>query len=382
MRMTAICDVSKSSKIVPVAMIKRYPYLERQIIRFRELMAKLKYRAPALELDYQTAIYQPLPQTFNGRLRAYLFLVSMGLLCLAVGGGIAWSGLNEAGLRLVSTLFFGLWSFGIGGLLLYLSFYFTWRLTLLPDKIVVQFPFHKRQFTLSDLQFVRLVTTTSSRSPKPNLTLALTLANGRSLRITQQEMPVPLMHLMEMLVHHYRLSLTYEKEPISVHHTQFGAGSRRPFTDYLNGQSQIEVQSIEDVCRWLQECEYVRDSVLFNQRDVWQHPGDFETLKKGDCEDHALWAWRKLTELNIPAEFVVGRAQWNNGSIDAQQSAHAWVAYEENGRIYILETTHKKRLIYPLAEIATRYHPWYSVDEQNRTYRFVPVAGQVEKRET
>jgi predicted transglutaminase-like cysteine proteinase len=255
---------------------------------------------------------------------------------------------------------------------LYLSFYFTWRLTLLPDKIVVRFPFHERQFTLDELLATRLVTITSNRSPEPTLVLVLSLVNGRSLRISQQEMPIPLMQLLEMLVYHYQLPLTYEKEPIAVLHTQFGAGSRRPFADYLNGESHVTVQSIEDICRWLQQCEYVRDAELFNQRDVWQHPGEFEALKKGDCEDHALWAWRKLKELNIPAEFVVGRAQWSeNGS----GGAHAWVSYRENGRTYILETTHKKRhLIYPLEAVQERYHPWYSVDETSQTYRFLPVA--------
>jgi hypothetical protein len=218
------------------------------------------------------------------------------------------------------------------------------------------------------------MTITNNRSPEPSLVLVLTLANGRSLRISQQEMSVPLMQLLELLVYHYRLPLNYEREPTTIHHTQFGAGSRRPFTDYLNGESHVTVQSVEDICRWLQQCEYVRDAELFNQRDVWQHPGEFEALKKGDCEDHALWAWRKLKELNVPAEFVVGRAQWSENE---NGGAHAWVAYRENGRAYILETTHKKQsLIYPLEAIQERYHPWYSIDEQNETYRFVPVAGR------
>lgn len=320
---------------------------------------------------------QPLPQVVNGRLRAFLFSLGISLLCLIVGGGIIWSSLNETGFRFGSMLFFGLWPLIISGLFLYLSFFFTWRLTLLPDKIVVRFPFHERQFTLDELLSARLVTIANNRSPEPTLVLVLSLANGRSLRIGQQEMPIPLMQLLEMLVYHYRLPLTYEKEPTKVHHTQFGAGSRRPFADYLNGESRVTVQSIEDICRWLQQCEYVRDSVLFNQRDVWQHPGEFELLRKGDCEDHALWAWRKLKELNIPAEFVVGQTQWSDNGNGMRQGIHAWVSYRENGRTYILETTHKQRtLIYPLEAIQERYHPWYSVDQKSKTYRFVPKAGK------
>src|SRR5690348_3236184 len=51
--------------------------------------------------------------------------------------------------------------------------------------------------------------------------------------------------------------------------------------------------------RMAADCEYVRDPV--HERDFWQHPKTFEQLRKGDCEDHALWAWRKLTELGISA---------------------------------------------------------------------------------
>jgi hypothetical protein len=370
----AIQSVRRGQIALVIKTESRSIFVERHIDAVFDLMAELQYRAPELRVDRQALIRQPLPQTVNGRLQAFLFSISISLLCLFVGGGIIWSGLDETGFRFGSMLFFGLWPLIVSGLFLYLSFYFTWRLTLLPDKIVVRFPFHERRFTLDELLSARLMTITNNRSPEPSLVLVLTLANGRSLRISQQEMSVPLMQLLELLVYHYRLPLNYEREPTTIHHTQFGAGSRRPFTDYLNGESHVTVQSVEDICRWLQQCEYVRDAELFNQRDVWQHPGEFEALKKGDCEDHALWAWRKLKELNVPAEFVVGRAQWSENE---NGGAHAWVAYRENDRTYILETTHKKRsLIYPLEAIQERYHPWYSIDEQNETYRFVPVAGR------
>ena len=323
---------------------------------------------------------QPLPQTVNGRFQAFLFALGISSLCLFVGGGIIWSALEETGFRFALMLFFGLWPVAVGGLFLYISFYFTWRLTLLPDKLVVRFPFHQRQFAVSDLLAARLVTVPNNRSPEPSVTLTLTMANGRSLRLTQQEMPLPLPQLLEMLVYHYQLPLTYEKMPTKVHHTEFGAGSRRPFTHYLHGESRVQVQSVAEICRWLQQCKYVRDTELFNQRDVWQHPGEFETLQKGDCEDHALWAWRKLNELNIPAEFVVGRTEWGENIDGAQSGAHAWIAYRENGRTFILESTHKKQLVYPLDTIQERYQPWYSVDTDMKTYRYVPVAGVLSEK--
>ena len=321
-------------------------------------------------------VRQPLPLSFNGRFQAFLFVVGISLICLLVGGGIIWSAQNETGFRFASMIFFGLWPLAVGVLFFYLSFYFTWRLTLLPDQIVVRHTFHQRAFAAEALQGVRLLNVTSSRSPQPLPVIELKLGNGRSLRINQNELSIPLSQLVDLMIYHYQLPISYEREAARIHHTQFGSGSRRPFTHYLNGESHVQVQSVEDICRWLQQCEYVRDLDLFNQQDVWQHPGEFEALRKGDCEDHALWAWRKLKELDIPAEFVVGRTDWGNEAVPA--GAHAWVTYVENGRSYILETTHKQRSpIYPVDEIPVRYTPWFSVDGAMQTYRYLPVAMRV-----
>ena len=87
----------------------------------------------------------------------------------------------------------------------------------------------------------------------------------------------------------------------------FGPGSQRPFAEYFEGESSVRVGSIDGIVAWLQTCEYVTDLELFHKRDVWLHPGAFERLKRGDCEDFALWAWRKLAEIGIDAEFCVGR---------------------------------------------------------------------------
>ena len=319
---------------------------------------------------------QPLPQSFNGRIQGFLFVIGISLLCLLTGGAVIWSGQEESGLRLATMVFVSLWPLVVGLLFLYLSVIFTWRLTLWPDKIVLRHTFHQRAFAAADLLGVRLLTVTSNRSPEPLLVLELLLSHGRSSRINQNELNVPLPELVDLMVHHYQLPLTYEREAARVHPTQFGAGSRRPFADYLNGESRVTVQSVADICHWLQQCEYVRDADLFNQKDVWQHPGEFEARQKGDCEDHALWAWRKLKELNISAEFVVGRLEWGDEAIGA--GAHAWVTYVENGRAYILESTYKQRpLVYPLDELPGRYTPWFSVDGTMQTYRYLPVAARL-----
>jgi hypothetical protein len=374
----AIQAVRRGQVALTIKTESRTIFLERHLDDVFDLMGELKYRAPALRVDRQALIRQPLPQTVNGRLQAFLFGVSISLLCLFVGGGIIWSSLNETGFQFALMLLFGLWPLFVSGIFFYLSFYFTWRLTLLPDKIVVRFPFARREIAVADLLTVRLLTIPNRRSPEPTLVLLLHVTNGRPLRITQQELPIPLPQLLEMLAYHYQLPLSYEKEAAQVHHTEFGAGSRRPFSHYLNGESRVQVRSVDDICRWLQTCEYVSDSDQFNQRDHWQHPGEFEAIRKGDCEDHALWAWRKLKEINIPAEFIVGRAEWGESST----GAHAWVSYRENGRTFILETTHKKQIVYPVESIQTRYHPWFSVDEASQTYRFVPIASRANNGES
>ena len=112
-------------------------------------------------------VRQPLPLSFNGRFQAFLFVVGISLICLLVGGGIIWSAQNETGFRFASMIFFGLWPLAVGVLFFYLSFYFTWRLTLLPDQIVVRHTFHQRAFAAEALQGVRLLNVTSSRSPQP-----------------------------------------------------------------------------------------------------------------------------------------------------------------------------------------------------------------------
>src|SRR5262245_3087664 len=101
----------------------------------------------------------------------------------------------------------------------------------------------------------------------------------------------------------------WERVSIAVPPGVFGPGSNHPFAEYFDGASGVPVRSIDDIVVWLQTCEYVTDQELFQERDVWQHPAEFEKVRRGDCEDFALWAWRKLAELGIDAELVVGRVR-------------------------------------------------------------------------
>lgn len=141
----------------------------------------------------------------------------------------------------------------------------------------------------------------------------------------------------------------------------FGAGSHRAFAEYFQGTSRVLVRSLSEICAWLAGCECLPDHALFFQDDFWQHPLTFEQIRKGDCEDHALWAWRKLAEIGIPARFAAGR--WRG-------IAHAWVVLEDGAGPRLLETTAKAEpLIRDLAgPVRTEYCPALSVDHTFRTF--------------
>jgi len=147
----------------------------------------------------------------------------------------------------------------------------------------------------------------------------------------------------------------------------FSSGSVRSFAWYLEGESVVSMASVKDICKWLRKCKYKRDPELFDQSDLWQHPTAFEESRKGDCEDHALWAWRKLIELGIDASLVCGRLfRPKKGTVER----HAWVVFSQDGQDYLLETTRKKKkkMLRPLEEVRDRYRPEFSVDRHLKTH--------------
>jgi hypothetical protein len=151
----------------------------------------------------------------------------------------------------------------------------------------------------------------------------------------------------------------------------FGPGSRQPFAEYFAGASCVSVQSIDDIVVWLQTCEYVTDIEQFQERDVWQHPGTFETRRRGDCEDFALWAWRKLAEIGVDAEFCVGRVICDQRPEIVRQ--HAWVVYHSSGTAFLFEPAAqtRSRMIRPLADAMDEYVPHFAVNHRFDTHAFV-----------
>src|SRR5436190_21039343 len=149
----------------------------------------------------------------------------------------------------------------------------------------------------------------------------------------------------------------WERVPMAVPASAFGPSSHQPFAAYFEGTSCVSVACVDDIVGWLQSCEYVSDLDQFQQRDLWQHPTTFETLRRGDCEDFALWAWRKLAEVGIDAEFCVGRVLVDDRpELDRQ---HAWVVYRLNGTEYLFEPAARTRtrMIRPLADAMGDYVP-------------------------
>jgi hypothetical protein len=161
--------------------------------------------------------------------------------------------------------------------------------------------------------------------------------------------------------------------PVTVPYRHFGNGSQRPFQWYFERESTVVVKKYRDVLKWLARCKYKKDVDLFGRKDVWQHPVAFEELRKGDCEDHALWAWRKLVEIGLEAQLVSGK--WKDPSFRASKpSGHVWVLFKKQGKKswHILEATQKstKQMLLTTESAEKIYFPELSVDGNFQTYRF------------
>jgi len=151
----------------------------------------------------------------------------------------------------------------------------------------------------------------------------------------------------------------------------FGPGSHRPFAEYFRGKTSVRVESIDDIVSWLQSCDYVTDLELFQRRDVWQHPRAFERRRRGDCEDFALWAWRKLAEVGIDAEFCVGRLIAADDRPEMNRQ-HAWVVYRLEDIEFLFEPAARirSRMIRPLADVVDEYVPHFAVNHRFDTRAF------------
>ena len=145
------------------------------------------------------------------------------------------------------------------------------------------------------------------------------------------------------------------------------AAGRRPpkslavtFEDYLKAALR-PVTRWEEVQDFLRLCLYAKDSEVHGRQEVWIHPEDFERIRAGDCEDHALWAWVQFVRIGWDARFTAGLLEGGG---------HGWITVFRDDEILLCESTAKKRAPFLFAPGSgrTRYEPLWSVDGSCRFF--------------
>ena len=152
-----------------------------------------------------------------------------------------------------------------------------------------------------------------------------------------------------------------------MHLRHYGPGVQHDFPGYLEGPSSVRVRTIADIQTWLLGCTYLSDDRQFG-RDHWQHASEFERRRQGDCDDFALWAWRKLVELGYDATLVAGCSVPRRRPL----SRHAVVTFRDSTGEWLLEATATKRqaMLRPFAEARASFRPEYGVDRHGRRFTY------------
>ena len=170
----------------------------------------------------------------------------------------------------------------------------------------------------------------------------------------------------------------WDRVPIEVPAAAFGPGSRCQFSRYFQGTSRVAVASIDDIVEWLSTCEYASDLEQFHEADCWQEPCAFEQRQRGDCEDFALWTWRKLVELGVDADLVIGR-RVPPGS---ENSRHAWILFRDAEDEFLFEPIVRDRpeAIRRLATVRSEYIPEFGVARDRSRFLFAGYAYFLQNR--
>lgn len=147
-----------------------------------------------------------------------------------------------------------------------------------------------------------------------------------------------------------------------------GVGARYEFDWFFEGESTVPAGDLHEIRGWLRGCRYIADPKLFHERDYWQHPRTFEQLKRGDCEDFALWAWRKMVEAGMDADLVLGRCV----PPQTPDAGHAWIILRRDGVTYVLEPTSARgdSWMRPLDEVREKYVPHFGITPRRERYAF------------
>lgn len=145
---------------------------------------------------------------------------------------------------------------------------------------------------------------------------------------------------------------------------EYEAGKETDFASYLAGASLVAVRDTHEVEAWLRGCEYEREP---ERPEAWSaRPSHFERERRGNCFDHALWAWRRLRELGHDAELVMGRRDR-----DRQEARHAWVVVRAPGGDVLWETVEKddEAMVRPLRDLPVdEYWPEHGIGAQGQRF--------------
>ena len=197
--------------------------------------------------------------------------------------------------------------------------------------------------------------------------LLIDLENGTTLMIPQGISSESWFHLIEKFEAHPKNIFYRNKTETYVPYSQFSSGAGKKWSLYLNDDTAVTVNSLAEIQSWLSSCKYMLDQDQFGKVEHWVTPSEFEKTKLGDCEDHALWAWHKLYQLNIPAEFVVGTNDNGNG----KWVGHAWVMLKISGLLHVLEATNKNgRMFVPWEDVKNRYKLRVGVNHDLKTFEY------------
>jgi len=136
-----------------------------------------------------------------------------------------------------------------------------------------------------------------------------------------------------------------------------------PMGRYVSQPLTVQCETMRDVRKFLAGCKYVSDKQLFGKNEYWQPPEEFESRKKGDCEDFALWTWRQLLNMGYDARFV-------GGSSGRYGTGHAWVEFFQDGRCFLVESLYC-RIGNTLPRLSTlSYVPRVSVSWDGKVLRY------------
>lgn len=157
-----------------------------------------------------------------------------------------------------------------------------------------------------------------------------------------------------------RLQAMVRDDPrVRAYDLRMGRGLARSFETYQKAKL-APLRGWREIAAFLLTCLYTKDDAVHERRDVWLHPEDFEKARRGDCEDHALWAWVQLGRIGWDVRFTVGMHRGGG---------HAWLTTFRGAQVRLVEATAKQPdglLLEP--QEAGAYEPVWSVDAQFRFY--------------